>query len=293
MMEVILTRGLSGSGKTTWAKEQVDKGQGNTVIVCKDDIRGMLWNSAYSSGREKMVKDVRNTLIQLALSEGKNVIVADTNFDNHEQVVRDIVSEWCKKNNKQVSVRVQDFTHVPLNVCIERDAKRPNSLGADVIKQQYNRWIKKEDDVQVKPLVQDTNLQNAVIFDVDGTLAHMNGRGPFEWMRVKEDLVDEVVAQMARDCYNLGYVVLIVSGRDGVCRDLTIEWLNENKIPFNKVFTRKPNDMRKDSIIKEEIFFEDIFGKWNVRYVVDDRNQVVETWRKIGLKCLQAAPGDF
>jgi hypothetical protein len=56
---------------------------------------------------------------------------------------------------------------------------------------------------------------------------------------------------------------------------------------------REENDNRKDSVIKEEIFFREIFGKWNVKFVLDDRDQIVRTWRNIGLKCLQVAEGNF
>jgi hypothetical protein len=56
---------------------------------------------------------------------------------------------------------------------------------------------------------------------------------------------------------------------------------------------RKTDDFRKDSIIKEEIYQENIEGKYNVLCVLDDRNQVVDFWRAKGLTCFQVAPGDF
>lgn len=56
---------------------------------------------------------------------------------------------------------------------------------------------------------------------------------------------------------------------------------------------RKSGDMRKDSIVKREMFDEHIRGRYNVNFVLDDRNQVVELWRSMGLTCLQVADGDF
>ena len=44
---------------------------------------------------------------------------------------------------------------------------------------------------------------------------------------------------------------------------------------------RKTGDNRKDSIIKREIFENDIRPYYNIDYVLDDRNQVVEMWRSI------------
>lgn len=284
--KIWITVGLQASGKTSWANKKVDEGQGKIVNINKDDLRLMLHNNNYSKGRESLIIKMQESMILTALNDDKDVIISDTNLNAVH------IDRIKNKFSDRAEIIIEDsFLKVSLEECINRDKNRIKSVGENVIRDTYNRWIKKEEEV--KTLVQDTNLPNAVIFDVDGTLAHMNNRGPFEWHRVKEDSVDEIIAQMARDCYNLGYVVIIVSGRDGVCENDTVEWLIENNIPFNKIFMRKPNDMRKDSLIKQEIFFEDIFGKWNVRYVVDDRNQVVDTWREIGLKCLQCAPGDF
>jgi hypothetical protein len=57
---------------------------------------------------------------------------------------------------------------------------------------------------------------------------------------------------------------------------------------------RKNNDQRKDSIIKFELFENHIKDKYYVELVVDDRQQVVDMWRrKLGLTCLQVDYGDF
>jgi hypothetical protein len=56
---------------------------------------------------------------------------------------------------------------------------------------------------------------------------------------------------------------------------------------------RPANDFRKDSLIKKEIYENDIKGKYNVIMVYDDRNQVVDVWRGLGLKCAQVEPGEF
>jgi hypothetical protein len=61
----------------------------------------------------------------------------------------------------------------------------------------------------------------------------------------------------------------------------------------NVLMMRKTGDKRKYSIVKKEIFNEHIKGKYCVDFVLDDRNQVVEMWRKLGLVCLQVAEGNF
>jgi hypothetical protein len=56
---------------------------------------------------------------------------------------------------------------------------------------------------------------------------------------------------------------------------------------------RQTDDNRKDSIIKEEIYDAHIRGKYNVLFVLDDRDQVVQMWRSLGLTVLQCNEGDF
>lgn len=278
-----MTVGVSGSGKTTWAKSVV-AADGNCVNINKDDLREMLHNSVHSKGRESLVIKVQEAIVGLAIESGNDVIISDTNLnpDNIERIKN--------KFSDKADVVIKDFTDVPLKTCIDRDSKRSKPVGEKVIKDQYRRYIKKEPNV----LEQDKTLPKAIIFDIDGTLAHMTDRKPYEWNKVGEDLVDEELAQMARDMYLLGNWILIVSGRDEVCRKETTEWLNKNKIPYNALFMRQEGDNRRDSIIKKEIFFNYIQPNWYVRFVFDDRDQVVnEAWREIGIKCYQVAEGDF
>jgi hypothetical protein len=56
---------------------------------------------------------------------------------------------------------------------------------------------------------------------------------------------------------------------------------------------RHTKDLRKDSIVKGEIYDSVIAPNYNVFFVLDDRNQVVDFWRSKGLTCFQVAPGDF
>lgn len=294
MLHITICRGISGSGKSTWAKEEVKKAQGRTVIVCKDDIRGMLWNGDYSSGREALVKSVRNSTIIAALEEGKNVIVADTNFDRHEQDIRDLVGEWADKNKKKIDISVQDFTHVPLKVCIERDKGREKCLGEKVIKEQHKRWIKKDADREYNFLPTEDNKKNAYVFDMDGTLTQgPHNRGPFEWHKVGQDLVNPFVANMARAFHGDGNnTILIVSGRDGGCRLETEKWLKDNQIPYHELIMRTPNDNRPDDIVKEEIIDRDILPRFNVMAWVDDRLKVCQMIHKKGLPLFRVGNPD-
>jgi histidinol phosphatase-like enzyme len=138
------------------------------------------------------------------------------------------------------------------------------------------------------------NLPDAVIFDIDGTLAHMQGkRGTFDWNRVDVDVVDEKVRATLNAYKKSGYKIIVVTGRDGVSKDLTAQWLTDNKIDFDILFTKPENDFRKDTITKTEIFDQHIRGKYNILAAYDDRKQAVNMWRNLGVKCYQVEDGDF
>lgn len=136
-------------------------------------------------------------------------------------------------------------------------------------------------------------IQKAIIVDIDGTLAKMTGRGPFEWSRVGEDRCNEPIKSIVNSMAK-AHKIIVFSGRDGVCLTETINWLIENRIHYDKIFMRPAGNNEKDSIIKRRMYDENIVGKYDVSFVLDDRNQVVDMWRKdLGLTCLQVDYGDF
>ena len=48
-----------------------------------------------------------------------------------------------------------------------------------------------------------------------------------------------------------------------------------------------------DKIVKECLYRTHVEPRFNVKFVLDDRNRVVDMWRSLGLKCLQVAEGNF
>lgn len=140
-------------------------------------------------------------------------------------------------------------------------------------------------------------MKKAIIVDIDGTLAKMNGRGPFEWHRVGEDKLNKPVRDVVQ-AMNWGYPgdieIIIFSGRDGSCKEETVKWLANNDIDYDQLHMRPAGNFEKDNIIKRRLFDEHIAGKYDILFVLDDRNQVVDMWRKdLGLTCFQVDYGDF
>ena len=136
-------------------------------------------------------------------------------------------------------------------------------------------------------------LPQAIICDLDGTLALLNGRDPYDASTCSEDALNEPVAHIVRTYAALGVTVIIVSGRNVRHRKETEAWLAGHAIPYASLYMRRPRDFRKDAIIKAEVFEAKLRGSYDVLFVLEDRDQTVAMWRGLGLTCLQVAPGDF
>lgn len=278
MLQVIITKGLPGSGKSTWAKKQVSENPNGIKRISKDELRDMLDNGAHSNDAEKFILAARDSLISIALHAGKHVIVDDTNLaPKHEDKIRQLVKGLAE-------VLIQDFTNVPIETCIARDLSRPRSVGEAVIRRMYNQFLKPE----VEPIKHIEGLPHAVICDLDGTLCLLNGRNPYDASTCQNDLLNEAVSSILQ-----GRLVILTSGRDEKYRLQTEQFLTTHDIKYLNLHMRKTGDIRKDSIVKREMFDEHIRGKFNIDFVLDDRNQVVELWRSLGLICMQVAEGNF
>lgn len=286
-MKILFLKGLPASGKSTFAKELVAKEPLKWIRVNKDDLRIMLHNGVWNKKNEEVVMRVHFEIAADAMREGMNLIVDDTNFhEAHEARFRAL----AEKYGAEFEVKFFDIT---VDEAIERDAKRgAKSVGRNVIRDMYNRYIKPKGYAPRLPFID--GLPDAIIADVDGTLALMHNRGPFDWARVGEDHPHKPVIDLVNHYHAIGFKVIIVTGRDGCCLGDTKLWLEKHGIKYDHIFIRDAGSNEKDSIIKRRIFDENIRGKFNVHWVVDDRNQVVDMWRnEVGLTVLQCNEGDF
>lgn len=307
MTKLVIVRGLSGSGKSTWAESQF-----GFVVVSRDALRVALFGSdgpeyykrADLRACEDLITKVEHGAIEAALRAGKNVISDNTYIE--WKYVKPIAAIGFKLGI-EVEVKVFD---VPLATAIERNKMRASFGGRnvpeDVIRKQHERFQQTKKVKLTRPVKQEVipyegtpGKPKAFLVDIDGTLAHMRDyRGPFDWAKVGLDDVDEVIADIVRtlrDGMELGHGgnVIVMSGRDESCRLQTGVWLAQHNIPFDHLFMRPEGDMRKDNIVKHELFNEHVRDNFDVQFVLDDRDQVVEMWRAMGIKCLQVEPGPF
>jgi predicted kinase len=305
--ELVITRGLPASGKTTWARAWVEEDPWR-LRVNRDDLRLMTTGRPVLPGRlEDAITVAQHAAVEALLRAGHGVVVDDTNLrSRHARAWAEVAARAGARFG------VREFTDVPLEVCLARDAARAGlgerAAGEAVIRDLHARFLAHGPLPPVpvpdthaaavdRPMpgtyVPDPALPPAWIVDVDGTLALMSGRSPYAWHRVGEDAPNPPVVELVRALRAAGNAVVVVSSRDGVARAATQAWLDRHEIPHDVLLLRTRGDTRRDSVVKREIFDRSIRHVWHVRGVLDDRDQVVRMWRDLGLTCAQVAPGDF
>lgn len=299
MPDIVCMRGLPGSGKSTVAKTLfVPRG---FVRVSRDDLRQSLFNGSgiLSREQEEMITSVERDTASRALRCGKSVVVDAMHLRTS------YLRSWNRLAlDHGAGFSVHDV-HTPVNVCVARDSVRSRSVGEKVIRDLAQKFYRHETFPEYTPLVEEPvatyqarpNAPQRIIVDIDGTVALMNGRSPYAWDRVGEDVPNKPVIELVNLLLSIGVHVLFVSGRDGSCMPQTRHWLEENLTYGHEhrweLFMREAGDNRADNIVKREIFDREIRDNYNINFVLDDRDQVVKMWRSLGLTCLQVAEGAF
>jgi predicted kinase len=282
MKRVLVLVGLPASGKSTFANELLLKEPGQWVRSNKDSLREMAHASYWSGGNEKFILKLRDQIILMALESGKHVIVDDTNFGKHIDHIRELVKDLAV-------VEVNDsFLQVSLEECIRRDSKRPKPVGKGVILEMYRKYV----EVAAPPIAHNPSLPDAIIVDMDGTLSLLNGRSPYDAATCDRDPANQPVLDTVL-MWQKSIKVIIMSGRTDDCRPQTEKWLAQYGVEPVGIFMRATGDQRKDAIIKKELFDRHVQDQYNIKFVLDDRNQVVQMWRSIGLTVFQVAEGNF
>lgn len=311
MNKIIVLQGPPACGKSTWTNEYMKSHKNNTVIVSRDSIResaGEYWVPS----REDYISDIENFQVTQGIKRGFDVIIDATNLN---KAVVDKWNSYAAELNCEIEFK--EFI-LPFNEALARDTKRGENggraVGKSVLKKFYYKYYPELMKAATTKTVNhprieiNNNLPKAVICDLDGTIAWMQGRSPYDVTEVKNDRCDYRLAQLLNNLMQSGVIVLFVSGREGTeqCYNDTFEWLKEN---LDETIYHKPTmfsdgymfslkmrpakDYRPDEIIKQEIYDNQIKGKYDIISVFDDRNKVVNMWRNNGLLVCQVNEGDF
>jgi len=288
--------GVPASGKSTWSTEFV-RNNPNYLRLNRDSYRYMLKDQGWCEPKvEDMITDMFFDAIDIALTRKMSLILDNTNLK------RGVIDELVKyvETRSNVSFMVFDIS---LETAIERDAARPKPVGEEVIKKMYKAYTDLMDsynysDQRKKVFIYREplwlpNLPKIVIFDLDGTLTHANGRrGYFDWDRCDRDTRDEIVFRAYERHVTAGDTIFFITGRAEEARASTELWLQTYAPTYERLLMRKSEDYRQDYVVKEEIYNHYIKGKYNVEVIYEDKQKVVDMWRRIGLKVFQVSKGD-
>jgi predicted kinase len=301
MTKVIITIGISASGKSYFANQEYEKDPLGVRIICRDWLRHQLlderlgkdhsvynmhktptniWKVWKFNGKdEKIITDWWWSEFESAVKGNyKKIICADTNLNRNRL---DHMKQRMRDEYGVTDIEEMMFD-ISLEEAIKRDNARPDGVGMEVIVKQWHQFQDMKNFGEKYVPVSDS--RKALLCDIDGTAAIMKNRGPFEWNKVHQDERNDLVYHIVRGFYQQGYEIVYISGRDGCCYDITYKWLEDNNFPITELIMRTPNDSRKDSTVKNELFWSKIARKYDVIGVIDDRPQVIHMWMSIGIK---------
>ena len=134
--------------------------------------------------------------------------------------------------------------------------------------------------------------KKAYIFDIDNTLADTNhlhtvcDKDMLRHLSLSAKPFEDV-REILNNLRQLGYVIIFITARNELDRDVTEKWLTKNGINFDKLHMRPKDDCGRDEIIKEEIFKNYVKDLCETKGVFEDNPYCVTMWRRLGLTCFQ------
>lgn len=243
-LKILILIGVPASGKSTWTNDFL-RNNPDYVRVSRDGFRHMLRNDGAPEPKiEGLITDLVNDVIYKCLSRKLSIIIDSTNLKRSH--IMDIVNEF--KYSADIDFRVFDIS---LKKAIERDSLRNDreKVGDKRITEMFEDYKVLMDSFDFQPInkikhrphvIPDFNskLPECVIFDIDGTLALMGNRSAFDWMKTFKDDKNDIVAEQMDFHRSKGRKIIIVSGRDGICKKLTEDWLDLYEMTYERNFRK-------------------------------------------------------
>ncbi len=296
-MRLTILRGVPASGKSTFAGTEPD-----AVVVNRDSLRYSMYGRYFGGNiNEDVITQVEDAAIEAGLRAGSDVIVDATNLERKR-----LKTKLSLASRYGADVVFKDFP-ISQADATQRDAEREfqigRGVGAAVIAKFFKRY-KINPDTGVlpappeplptfEPYTPDTSLSYAYVFDIDGTLANHEGqRNPYDTSKYHLDTPHMHVTYLTEALFDAAYAeVILLSGRDAEFRPQTVAWLEEHNVYYTALHMRPKGDRRIDSLVKYELFKQNIEPKYNVLGVFDDRPQVIRMWETIGVPVFNVGTG--
>lgn len=304
--KIILTRGIQGSGKSTWARKWIEEDPINRVRINNDDIRNML-GKYWVTEREPLVSEIKQNIVTNAMQRGYDIVIDNMNLNPKEiKLWENIVNEnnnFISKNNIQTAlvqwkyeIEFKDF-FIPLEECIRRDAMRPNPIGEKVIRdtwRRYKHFIQtSEVERYVNNLKRYEGKPKCIVIDMDSTVCFNMSKRPWFGEGAAEGMINDVpntgVCDVIRQLQE-EYLIVVATGRDTSQEEVTKQWLAKQGINVDEYFFRTNGDYRKGVEVKKEEITS-ILEKYDIVAIFEDCEPIVQMYRDMGLTVLQPNSG--
>lgn len=295
---VVAPRGIPASGKSTWVRERMASDPRSARINNDDLVVSMFNGEERSKARGVTLHHLRLAMLRVLLADDS---VDTVYLDNTNLAVSSLSAQQMVALELGAEFIVDDrFLSVAVEECVARDAQRENPVGEDVVRAMHRKaaalrpWAPRGYPA-VEPYANDPALPSVWIFDVDGTLAIKHpDRGIYDLSMVHLDAPNDPVVGVLLALVDNGEGIVVMSGREDSAREATEAWLDSVLDFTPPLHMRRAGDVRPDYVVKAELFAEHIAGKYRVAGVFDDRDQVVNLWRRrLCLPTFQVADGDF
>lgn len=173
MPKLIILRGLPGSGKSTYAnmflennvsEEMFGVPKGTNLLSCvrvNKDMMRLMYQGGWFFGSDEHMNNLMYQSIEYFLTQNISVVSDNLNLDpKHMIKFFEIAREVQQKTGVDVLIEVHDVT-TPLEVCIERDAKREVPVKKSTIELLHSRWCKNDTATGFPPVTIPVDLHIA------------------------------------------------------------------------------------------------------------------------------------
>lgn len=285
--------GPPACGKSTLARKMHAE-DNSKVIVSPDSIRSARGNY-WIPDQEDYISTIEEFEIKSAIEKGLSPIIDATNLNPKT------IEKW-EQLSVELDVDLQKIylPYVPFPEALERDKKRGEeggrAVGEKVLRQFYMKYYPdqyyKDINSKCKSTNPDDSLPPAIIFDLDQTIMFAQNRGPFEYAKAGSDYFDPKAKWLIERWIADGITPIFLTGRE--ISDESVAAINKalNLPKIHKmdgdsdgyiIIGRKVGDRRKGLIVKEELYTNNVEGKFNVLAAFDDHQDVVDMYREKGI----------
>lgn len=161
--KIIICQGIQGSGKSTWARKWAQEDPSHRVRWNNDDMR-LLMGQYWVPSREPLLSKIRALFMNTTMDYGFDIVIDDMNLNPHTTEYYEVLVQAYNATHEDKYIIEYRLFNTPLDVCIERDAKRKNPIGAKVLTDTYTKYEKLIAELDEKYYNSETNYSQRFWF---------------------------------------------------------------------------------------------------------------------------------